>query len=183
MARKRPTAEAVQAPEPPQAKIAKQTYKIVGIDTIQNHPKNYKEGDVDAIGQSVARNDFYGACVVQKSTNLILVGNHRRLAAKAKGLKELPVIVVDCDDATAERIMLADNRTAELGQNNTLALHALLEDQAKRDLGLLGTGYRDADLNRLRERAKTPASTKFPELDEGGMRHAYTCPSCGFRWG
>lgn len=185
MARKRPTAEATaQAPEPPpQAKIAKQTYKIVGIDTIANHPKNYKEGDVEAIGESVVRNDFYGACVVQKSTNLILVGNHRRLAAKAKGLKELPVIIIDCDDAQAESIMLADNRTAELGQNNQLALHALLEDQAKRDIGLRGTGYRDADLNRLRERAKTPVSTKFPELDEGGMRHAYTCPSCGFRWG
>jgi ParB-like chromosome segregation protein Spo0J len=180
MARKKNTAAAL-APaandSAPLAKIAKQSYKIVPIDSIQNHPKNYKEGDVDAIGESVERNDFYGACVVQKSTGFVLVGNHRRISAKVKGMKELPVIIIDCDDATAERIMLVDNRTAQLGSNNTLALHMLLEDQAKRDRGLVGTGYDEADLNRLRERAKAPV--EVPKPPESVMRHTYTCPKCG----
>jgi ParB-like chromosome segregation protein Spo0J len=164
---------------PPAAKIANQTYSIAAIDTLKKHPKNYKHGDVDAIGESIERNDFYGAPVVQKSTGFILVGNHRVESAKAKGLKELPVIIIDCDDAKAERILLADNRTAELGHNDDSALRALLEDRAKQD-SLLGTGYRDADLARMK--AKATAPTKFPELDEGRPRHLYTCPQCGFSW-
>lgn len=173
-----PPAPQVSA-ELPKAKIASQEYQLWPVDKLRKHPKNPKKGNVEAIGDSVERNDFYGAAVVQKSTGFILVGNHRYDAALAKGLKEIPVIVVDCDDAKAERILLADNRTSELGGYDDRALQSLLEDRAKND-GLHGTGYDDTYLKKLQEKNKPPE--RFPELDEGGTHLVHTCPKCGFKW-
>lgn len=171
--------DSVPNADPPKAKIANQEYVLMAIDKIRKHPKNPKKGNVGAIGDSVERNDFYGAAVVQKSTGFIVAGNHRYEAAVAKGLKEIPVILVDMDDAKAERILLGDNRIAELGGYDDRALQALLEDRAKTD-GLHGTGYDDSYLAKLQAKNKPPE--RFPELDEGGTKHVHTCPKCGFKW-
>lgn len=167
-------------PDPPaKAKLANQEYQLLAIDKMRKHPKNPKKGNVAAIGDSVERNDFYGAVVVQKSTGFIVAGNHRYEAAVAKGFKEIPAIVIDMDDEKAERILLGDNRIAELGGYDDRALQALLEDRAKNG-GLHGTGYDDTYLMKLQEKNKPP--TTFPQLDEGGTKHVHTCPQCGFKW-
>lgn len=169
-------------PTPParaEAKIAKQEYQLWAVEKLKKHPKNPKKGNVGAIGDSIEANDFYGAAVVQKSTGFILAGNHRFDAAIAKGLKEIPVIVVDLDDEKAERILLGDNRIAELGGYDDRALQSLLEDRAKHG-GLHGTGYDDSFLAKLQEKNKPP--TTFPQLDEGGTKHVHKCPKCGFSW-
>lgn len=162
------------------AKIAKQEYEIRAVDALKRHPKNPKKGNVGAIGDSIEKNDFYGACVVQKSTGYIIAGNHRYEAAIAKGLKEIPVIVVDIGDSAAEDILLGDNRIAELGSYDDRALQALLEDRAKNG-GLHGTGYDDSFLAKLQEKNRPPE--RFTSLDEGGgTTLLHTCPKCGFKW-
>jgi ParB-like chromosome segregation protein Spo0J len=90
------------------AELIPQSYEVIPIDSVTLWPRNPNEGDVGAIGESIAENDFYGACVVQKSTGHILVGNHRWMAAKQSGLVEIPVFYVDVDDERAMRIALAD---------------------------------------------------------------------------
>lgn len=170
------------APAPPQhptAKIANQEYAIWPVSKMQKHPKNPKKGNVGAIGDSIETNNFYGAAVVQKSTGRILAGNHRYEAAIAKGLTEIPVIILDVDDATAENILLGDNRIAELGGYDDRVLQALLEDRVKNG-GLHGTGYDDSFLAKLAEKNKPPET--FPQLDDGGTKHVHKCPKCGFEW-
>lgn len=163
---------------PTTVKIASQEYMIKAVTDLRLHPDNPKKGKVDVIGASLEANDFYGAAVVQKSTGFILVGNHRYKAALEKGMKEIPVIVVDCDDATARRIMLADNRIADLGTYDDKLLATNVE-HAQQDGGLFGTGFMGVDLERMLAKDKPPE--KFPEFNET-VKVNYTCPKCNFSW-
>lgn len=158
-------------------KIAKQEYVIRAVESLLKHPRNPKKGNVAAIGDSIEKNDFYGAAVIQKSTGFIIAGNHRYEAAIEKGLKEIPVIVVDVDDATAERILLGDNRIAEMGGYDDSVLQKLLEDRTKNG-GLHGTGYDDTYLKKLQEKNKPKEATP----DKGATRHVHHCPKCGHEW-
>lgn len=162
-----------------EAAIASQEYAVEDVATLKKHPKNYRRGNVQAISESISQNKFYGAVYRQKSTGFIIAGNHRFEAAIARGLKQLPVITIDVDDATAERILLADNRTSDLASNDDRALMALLDDVAKRDATLAGTGFMDADLVKMHAKAAPPE--KFPEFDEQVKVH-YECPNCHFKW-
>lgn len=107
------------------------------------HPKNPRIGDVDAIAESIRSNGFYGVVVVQKSTGYILAGNHRVKAAFDIDPEfEVPVTAVDVTDDKAMRILLADNRTSDLG---TYDLKMLIENLSEvQDFG--GTGYDQEDL-------------------------------------
>jgi len=160
-------------------RIASQDYKILPLTSMKLHPKNPKKGDVEAIGESLVANDFYGAILVQKSTGYILAGNHRWKSASEKGMSEVPVIVVDCDDATAERILLADNRIADLGSYDDKALTALVKDAQVHSGSLSGTGFMGVDLERMLAKEKPPEN--FPEFTEQ-VKVSYTCPKCNFTW-
>lgn len=125
--------------------IRNKRYAEVGIDTIQAHPKNARRGDLEAIEASIATNGFYGAVVVQDSSGRIMVGNHRWRAARARGMRTIPVIFVDCADIEAERIAVADNRVGDLGSYDQTALLEQLERIAEQEGSLAGTGYSEED--------------------------------------
>lgn len=114
-----------------------QEYEVVPIGSIQEHPDNPRRGVVEAIDESIEHNGWYGACVVQRSTKYILVGNHRHRTAKARGATRIPVIWKDVDDETAMRIMLADNKTADLGTYDEETLDRVLSGLETLD----GTAY------------------------------------------
>lgn len=164
---------------PPSAKVIDQEYALVNPQELRLHPKNPKKGNVAAIGESIAENGFYGAIYAQKSSGLILAGNHRWKSAVEKGLSKVPVIWLDVDDAKAESILLGDNRIADLGTYDDRAVLALLEEQRKRPGGLAGTGYQNTDLQRLQ--AKYSAPEKFPEFVDRPKLH-YKCPKCAHEW-
>jgi len=129
-------------------KMSKQVYEVVPVDGLTVHPSNPRRGDVNAITESIAANGFYGAVIVQKSTGYVLAGNHRLIAARQAGAESLPVIHVDVDDATATRILLADNRTNDVAAYDQDALAGLLKLLAE-DGGLAGSGYNNDDVDAL----------------------------------
>jgi DNA modification methylase len=121
----------------------------VPISAIRLHPKNARAGDIGAICQSIEHNGWFGACLVQQSTGFILAGNHRHQAAAHSGAETVPVIYVDCDDETAVRILIADNRSNDLSSWDFNALAELL-DSIRTDQGSLdGTLYDDEEYGRL----------------------------------
>lgn len=125
-----------------------QTYELVSLDKLEPHPDNPRKGDLDAISKSIAANGFYGVLVVQKSTGRILIGNHRYQAAKSEGLKQLPVVWVDCDDRAALKLLLSDNKSSDLaGYSEEALAQILLEARAAGDLE--GTGYTETDLAQI----------------------------------
>lgn len=152
------------------AALVEQEYKKIPIDAIRRHPKNPRRGDVAEIGKSIAKNGFYGAIVVQKSTNYIIRGNHTWLAAQRKGLKEVPVLVADVDDATALRILAADNRTGDLATYDDQELLHLLQEIDQDYGGLEGTGYAEVDLDGLiRSLSNEPFEDEGEPEDEQGQ--------------
>ena len=130
-------------PAPPTTDIA-----TVPIDDLIRHPDTPRRGDIPAISASIEVNGWYGAVVAQSSTRHVLAGNNRMEAARRLGMTDLPVHWLDVDDATARRIMLADNRTNDLATYDDAVLVQLLEAAAADD-GLFGTGYDGDDLDDL----------------------------------
>tara|TARA_R110000824_G_scaffold105636_7_gene250025 strand:- start:5396 stop:6037 length:642 start_codon:yes stop_codon:yes gene_type:complete len=120
----------------------------VPIDDLIRHPDTPRRGDIPAISASIEVNGWYGAVVAQSSTRHVLAGNNRMEAARRLGMTELPVHWLDVDDATARRIMLADNRTSDLATYDDEMLVQLLEAAAADD-DLLGSGFDGDDLDAL----------------------------------
>ena len=92
--------------------LSQQDYETVPVGRIQPHPDNARRGNLPLIRESIRTNGFVGACVVQRSTGNILVGNHRYLAAIEEGFAEIPVVWVDKSDGEARRLLLADTAPA-----------------------------------------------------------------------
>lgn len=122
-----------------------QDYELVGVEAIKPHPRNPRRGDVEAIMASITANGWHGAVTVQRSSGYVIAGNSRLRAAKALGMKQVPVIWRDVDDATAERLLVADNRATDLGYFDEEALSELVLSTDD----LAGMLYSPADLDLL----------------------------------
>lgn len=121
----------------------------IPLDELTPFPGNAKRGNVDQIRASLRRNGQYRSLVVREIPNgplVVLAGNHTMQALQAEGQPTARCEVVVCDDATARRINLADNRTAELGEYDNDALADLL---SYLDGDYEGTGYTTEDVDAL----------------------------------
>lgn len=120
----------------------------VDIDTLKPHPDNPRNGDVDAIAESLNTNGQYKPIVVAKD-GTVLAGNHTYAAAMQLSWPTLQVVRLPIAPGSKEarRIMLADNRTSDLGRYDEAHLLEVLQDGFSDDL--LGTGYTTADLEAL----------------------------------
>jgi ParB-like chromosome segregation protein Spo0J len=83
--------------------------------------------------------------VVQASTKFVLAGNHTLKAAKKLGWKKIKAVLVDVDDDTAKKIVLADNRLTDLAGYNEPLLKSLLEALPELD----GTGFTASEVETL----------------------------------
>lgn len=116
----------------------------VPINTLTPHPRNPRNGDTDTIAESLRINHQYRP-IVTTHDGTILAGNHTYAAAMQLGWTHIATVTLNIDPNTpaARRIMLADNRTADLGTYDHGLLLDLLSDM---DADLTGTGYTDTDL-------------------------------------
>ena len=119
--------------------------KSVKIDTLIHYENNARRGNVEVLADSLRVHGQYRPIVVQKSSNSILAGNHLVEAAKTLGWDKVDVVFVDVDDEAARKIVLVDNRSAELGEFDKEALIELLSELGSLD----GTGYVLEDLDDL----------------------------------
>ena len=127
---------------------------MVDVDLLQPHPENPRRGDVEAIEASIDANGFYRPIIARTENSMILAGHGSWMAAKRRGIAKVPVVWVDVDEATAKRILLADNRTNDLATYDDSALVALLSTIAEEST-LDGTGFDDSALDLLRTRVET----------------------------
>lgn len=122
----------------------------LAISSLKLYKDNPRKGDVAAIKESLNKLGQYRPVVVNKGSltgreNEVLAGNHTVLGAKGLGWKSVKAVVVDVDEETAARIVLADNKTADLGCYDEGVLASLLVDLPD----LEGTGYTAAELDDL----------------------------------
>lgn len=144
---------------------------LVPIDRVRPHPKNPRQGDVGSISLSLEQFAQYKPIVAQRGTGYILAGNHTYQAAVMLGWTHLAVVLKDCDDPTALALMLADNRTSDLGVYDDALLLELAESLPE-DL-LTATGYDYDVLDDLAKslgREAVPQAAEYPTLDEKAER-------------
>ena len=110
---------------------------------LKHHPENPRRGDVGLIAELIRTNGWVGAITVQESTGFILIGNHRVKAARdLLGFESCPAVeFIDCDDEEAKRIMLGDNRGADMAYYDDAVLAEVLGSLASTEEGFAGTGF------------------------------------------
>jgi DNA modification methylase len=124
----------------------------VPIGELRTYPRNPRRGDLEAIKESLKKNGQYRPIVVNRRTNEVLAGNHTLLAARALGWEHIAVTYVDADAEQAKRIVLADNRTSDLAENDPEALASLLAELPE----LEGTAYDQEALEELLGELRRP---------------------------
>ena len=121
----------------------------IPLDELTPFPGNAKRGDVATIQASLRKNGQYRSLVVREIPDgplIVLAGNHTLQALQAEGATQVRCEVVLCDDATARRINLVDNKAAELGGYDNDSLAELL---SYLDGDYEGTGYSAEDVEAL----------------------------------
>lgn len=134
----------------------------IPIDQPRPRKDNPRRGDIDAIAESLERSGQYRPIVVNKPTGEILAGNHTYSAAKRLGWTRIAATFVDVDEDQAARIVLADNRTADLGDYDD----TLLLDMLKSLDELAGTGYTQEDIDALDEALGHTSPMSLDELED-----------------
>lgn len=114
------------------------------INTLQEYPDNPRKGNIPQLVESLKHNGQYKPIIVQKSTRQIIAGNHLWKAAKELGWQTIDIVELDVDDAQAKKIVVADNRLADMGAYDEKKLLDLLGE-----IDLAGTGYVPADVDDL----------------------------------
>jgi hypothetical protein len=158
-------------------------FEMVEIGRLKTHPRNVNQSDLGAVIESIKAHGFYGSLTVQRGTCFVLAGNHRLLAARQLGFDALPVTWVDVSPETALRLMLVDNRSTRLGNDNPAALAELLAELAGTETGLGAIGYDGDDLDQLLS-DMAPPDIDFKEYDESvadGVKMC-ECPHCGHKF-
>ncbi len=126
------------------------------IDDVAPAPYNYNNGDVEKVEESIIASGMYRPVYVQRSTGHIIAGNHTWAACKQLGSDVIPVVVLDVDDTTAKRIMVADNQIARAAMPDNGLLLALLNDLPDPDIG---TGLTADDIEVMRLLNEIPLDT------------------------
>jgi hypothetical protein len=117
-----------------------------------NNPRN---GDVEAIVASIREVGCYRPIYVWTKTGEILAGNHTYAALMELGQDRVPIAWVEAETmAEARKIVLGDNRMADLGRYDEALLLAELEAL---DGDLTGTGFIPDDLDSIRAMMDTAA--------------------------
>lgn len=138
------------------------------LTTLHTYHHNPRRGDTDSIAASLQANGQFRPLVVNRGTHTgrpmeVLAGNHTLQAARqltedgTPGYDQIDCYVVDVDEDAATRIVLADNRTADLGSYDDAVLLDLLDGLEDTE----GTGYATEDVEMLRDLADDA-----PTLDE-----------------
>ncbi|KJF21946.1 DNA modification methylase [Rhodococcus sp. AD45-ID] len=131
----------------------------LNINDLRPHPQNPNRGDVEALTTSLNTFGQYRA-IVALTDGTILAGHHLWKAARANGHTTIRVEVIDCDEQTARKILIADNRLADLGPgvDPELLLTVL------NDLDILdGSGYNADDLALLEQTINPPEPNTDPD--------------------
>jgi hypothetical protein len=146
----------------------------VPLDRLGFYPGNARRGDIQMIRESLRTNGQYRSLIVRKTEDdhlVVLAGNHTLKAMLAEEMTTARCEIYTCDDATALRVNLVDNRAQDVAEYDDELLLDLLRDL---DGSFLGTGYDDHDLQSLLTRLDEPA---WEEQREREIRETREVPA------
>lgn len=168
------------------------------VDQLTPYYRNPRRGDLEAIARSLTLLGQYRPIVVNQGSLTgrrleVLAGSHTLLAARQLGWDAIDAVLLDVDEETAKKIVLADNRLPELGTYDDDVLTQLLKELPELD----ATGYETYDIDALLadigpaplaparpSTSHSPQATLHfrPESDISRLDHLrpQPCPQCGY---
>lgn len=123
--------------------------RMVMLDELTPFPGNARRGDRALLLESLEANGQYRSLIVRELPDgdlVVLAGNNTLAALEDRGDLEARCEIVRCDDATALRVNLVDNRADDRATYDESARRALLD---LLDGELTGSGYDEDDLTSL----------------------------------
>jgi len=174
---------------PQAARVRVEHVLIDSIHPWEANPRHMPAGEVGNLQRSVAQWGMVQPLVVRRADNTIIAGHQRLEAARALGLKTVPVVFADISAEEAKALNLALNRIA--GEWDMEKLGELLEElQHLPGIDETLTGFSADDIDDIladleRQKAPDPKEESFPlaaEALQQWMDHAPTRVSKGDLW-
>lgn len=136
--------------------------KLVPIGDLKPNPRNpnkHPAGQIELLAKAIRHQGWRAPVVVSKRSGLVVVGHGRLEAALVLGCKTVPVDYQEfASEADEWAHMLADNRLAELSEEDLPGLKDLIEE--------LDTGALDMDLTGFDEAARQELMLAVPPEGE-----------------
>jgi len=167
--------------------MSTQTVALTALDDLRGNPRNPKTHDAAMLDRSISRYGYVEPIVIDDRTGFLISGHGRaeslrRMRNEGKQAPDGITVTPDgtwlvptvrgwssADDAQADAVLIALNRTTELGGWDGPNLKVLLEELQTHDGGLEAVGYTDADLlilQRLAEAEGTFGISQEQVVDE-----------------
>jgi len=154
----------------------------VPASSLRRNPENWRthpEAQSAGLSAMLERVGISGAVVARElpDGSLELIDGHLR--AETLGDREIPVLVLDVDEAEARALLATYDPIGDMAGADSGRLAALVAAMGPTSAPL------DAFLAAIIEDAAPPPAVEppaeFPELDEN-LETNVSCPKCGFAW-
>jgi hypothetical protein len=132
MARK-PTEDTGAAP------LVSESVPIAELRPNPRNPNKHSEEQIERLMAALARDKQTRPVLARKANKMLIAGHGVHTAARRLGWTEISVIFLDVDQANADRIMLADDRLANLSELDDRRVADLMKEIGQGDW--LATGY------------------------------------------
>lgn len=159
---------------------------MVRADSIQQHPMNDNNGDVDEIVSSILTNGVYRKLTVSSRTRNICTGNHTYEGLLSLNAEYVPAEMIDVDYWTELRILAVDNWVARLARPDPALTRGLIDEilasapvGKDRAAALIGTGIGERQYLDL---VKDPTPLDLSRVGRETLQHRIKCPECGHEW-
>lgn len=125
---------------------------FIKVEDLRPNPRNpnkHPETQIQMLMASLQRDGQTKPILVRKANNMIIAGHGVQTAARRLGWSEMQVILWDVDQATAERVMLADQRLGTLSEMDKGRVAGLMLEIGAGDW--MSTGYTQEEGAKLLE--------------------------------
>lgn len=112
----------------------------------ENNVKIHPRSQIKTIIKNIEKAGFYNPLIITPDL-MIIAGHGRKIAAIQSGIEEVPCIILEVDENTANLIRLADNKTGDMGIYDPDKLLEELSSFDRDDLSF--TGYSVDELDNL----------------------------------
>jgi ParB/RepB/Spo0J family partition protein len=140
-----------RAPRPsaPPAAAGREDAELDTAELLTNprNPRKHADEQLAMLAASLKRDGQTKPLLVRRTNRMIIAGHGIHQAAQMIGLERLRVVLLDVDQATADRIMLADNRHGDQSAADTARVADLLREIDAADW--LATGYSESEAEKL----------------------------------
>lgn len=136
--------------------------RMVPLEELTMFPGNARIGDREALAESLDENGQYRSLIVRDAGDelVILCGNNTYEALESRGETAARCEIHRCDERTALRINLIDNKANDKARYDERARASLLE---LLDGELHGTGYGEEEVDAILARYEEPEVAPYQE--------------------